>query len=191
MNKLDQAATGKSQGSGLMDLAESAAGYGGTQDSYSGSGVGPRTKSVGSGGEGSSFVGISGIKTKGRQGDINTEGQGLGQRGELNIDIGTDDIDAEGEIDRAAILKVIRNNKIRFDRCYQFVLQQQSDLQGAIRLQWTILPDGQVRESRALEDQVGSSRLVSCISNVIRSLRFPQPPSGQIPRVSYKFIFSI
>ena len=192
MNNLDKKATGPVGASGLANLAETATGQGGTAESYEGEGIGTRTKDLGSGGQGSALVGISGIKTKNRGGSLDTgTGSGLGKRGELNIDVGVDGIEAEGEIDRAAILRVIRQNKIRFDRCYQFILQQQPSVQGSIKLQWTILPDGRVRSASALEDLVGHTGLTTCVSNVIKSLRFPKPPSGQIPRVSYKFVFSI
>ena len=186
LKSLDQGATG-SAGGGLLGLAEGASGFAGTKESYSGEGVGTRTKELGSGGEGSALVGISGIKTKGRGGAVSA---GLGNRGRMSIDIGTDDIDVEGEIDRAAILRVLRKNHRQFDHCYQFSLQGDNALQGPLKMQWNIQARGNVTSARAVHDGVGSAQLTHCVANVLKRLRFPTPPSGQIPRISFKFVFS-
>lgn len=189
LNKLDKGASGSG---GLVGLAQDSTGYAGTEESYKGQGVGTRTKNLGSGGEGASLVGISGVKTKGRGGSVAGVGEGgLGSRGRMNIEFGEDDIDIEGEIDRAGILRVIRANKVRFDNCYQRSLQQDSSIQGALKMQWNILPNGSVRAVSALEDAVGSSSLIRCVSETLKDLNFPAPPSGQIPRIAFKFVFSI
>ena len=190
LKKLDQGATGSAEG-GLMGLAEGATGFAGTRESYGGEGVGTRTKEMVSGGQGSALVGISGIKVKGRGGSLRGTGAGgLGTRGRMSIDIGADDIDVEGTIDRDAILRVIFKNHRRFDHCYQAGLQGDASLQGNLKMQWQILSNGRVKGARALRDGVGSRRLANCVANVLRGLRFPIPPSGQIPRISFKFVFS-
>ena len=193
LEKLDKGASGVS-GGGIVGLAESATGYAGTKESYSGKGIGTRTKNVASGGKGSALVGISGIKTKGRGSGLlegKNQGGDLGTRGQVNIDVGADDIEVEGEIDRNAILAVIRKNRNKFDRCYQFSLQKSSSLQGHLKMRWKILSNGQGSGAQVVLDKVGSSQLSNCMAQVLESLRFPAPPSGQIPRISFKFIFSI
>ena len=189
LKNLDQGATGSAAG-GLVGLAESATGFAGTRESYGGEGVGTRTKEVASGGQGSALVGISGIKVKGRGGSLKGRGAGgLGTRGRMSIDIGTDDLDVEGEIDRDAILRVIINNRPRFDHCYQASLQGNETLEGRLRMQWQILPGGRVKGTKVVQDGVGSARLANCVANVLKRLRFPIPPSGQIPRISFPFGF--
>ena len=190
LKKLDQGATGSAAG-GLVGLAEEATGHAGTRESYDGEGVGTRTKELVSGGAGTALVGISGIKVKGRGGSLKGMGSGgLGTRGRMNIDIGTDDLDVEGTIDRAAILRVIFKNHRRFDHCYQTSLQGNENLQGHLKMQWRILSKGRVKTARAIQDGVGSQSLANCVANVLKDLRFPVPPSGQIPRISFKFVFS-
>ena len=193
LKKLDKGASGVS-GGGIVGLAESATGYAGTKESYSGKGIGTRTKDVASGGKGAALVGISGIKTKSRGSGLlegKNRGGDLGTRGQVNIDVGADDFEVEGEIDRNAILRVIRKNRNKFDRCYQFSLQKSNSLQGHLKMQWKILSNGQGSDAQVALDKVGSSQLASCMGQVLESLRFPAPPSGQIPRISFKFIFSI
>ena len=191
--KLDKGASGV-PGGGLLGLAESATGFAGTKEGYEGQGVGTKTKELATGGKGSALVGIKGIKTKGRGGSL-TGGRGtggsLGSRGTVNINIGADDIEVEGEIDKAGIVRVIRRNRVKFDRCYQFSLQQKASLEGTLKMEWQILSNGSVRAARPVRDNVGSASLANCMKRVLSGLRFPPPPAGQIPRVQFKFGFSI
>ncbi len=189
LNKLDKGASGPG---GLIGLAEDSTGYAGTKDAYGGEGIGTKTKNVTSGGKGSSLVGISGIKTKGRGTSIKgTETGNLGKRGRMSMDFSADDIDVEGEIDRAGIFRVLGENAVKFNNCYQFSLQQQSSLQGVLKMQWEILPNGNVRFPKAIDDRVGSKTLTDCVSTILKRLNFPAPPSGQIARVAFRFVFSI
>ena len=192
--KLDTGATG-STGGGLLGLAETSTGFAGTKEGYEGEGVGTKTKELATGGQGTALVGIKGIKTKGRGGNLLGKGRGtggsLGSRGRVNINIGADDIEIEGEIDKAGILRVIRRNRVKFDKCYQFSLQQQASLAGSLKMEWQILSSGSVRKARAIQDSVGSDSLSNCMGRVLSRLRFPAPPKGQIPKVSFRFVFSI
>lgn len=194
LSKLDPGASG-SVGGGLLGLAETSTGFAGTREGYEGEGVGTKTKELATGGQGNVLVGIKGIKTKGRGGNLFGKGKGrggsLGSRGKVNINIGADDIEVEGEIDKAGIFRVIRRNRVKFDKCYQFSLQQQDSLEGTLKMEWQILPNGSVRKARAVQDNVGSSSLVNCMRRVLGQLRFPAPPRGQIPRVYFPFVFSI
>ena len=194
LKKLDTGATG-SAGGGLLGLAETSTGFAGTKEGYGGEGVGTKTKDLATGGEGTALVGIKGIKTRGRGGNLLGKGKGrggsLGSRGRVNINIGTDDIEVEGEIDREGIHRVILRNQLKFDKCYQFSLQQKSSLEGVIKMEWQILSNGSVRAVGAIRDSVGSPELVNCMRRVLSRLRFPPPPKGQIPKVAFPFSFSI
>ena len=190
LTKLDKGSTGSSRG-GLVGLAQDSTGAAGTKESYSGEGIGTSTKTLGSGGKGNAIQGIAGIKTKGRGDFIKGQGEGsLGTRGRMSIDIGEDDIDVDGEIDREGILRVIKQNHKHFDRCYQFSLQKDPQAEGNLNMGWDILANGSVRRVKVLSDGVKSTYLSECISGVLRTLKFPQPPSGQVPRISFKFVFS-
>ena len=186
LKSLDKGSTGPG---GLVGLAQEATGRAGTKESYEGQGIGTKTKELGTGGKGTSLVGIGGIKTKGR-GSLSKGAGPLGSRGQISIEFGEDDMDVEGEIDRAAIFRVVQRNKAKIHNCYNMSLQSDSSLQGKIKLRWNILSGGKARSVRAVSDRVGSRRLVSCLSRVLGRLQFPSPPPGQTPVVSFPFTFS-
>lgn len=187
LSKLDKGASGRG---GLLGLAEESTGAAGTREAYEGEGIGTKTKDLGSGGRGSSLVGISGIKTKGKGlGTVGTGSGGLGKRGRMNIEFGAEDIEVSGEIDRAAILAVLTRNRPKFERCYHISLNQNPSAQGNLEMQWRIATNGRGRQAKAANDQIGNSSLVSCVGNVLERLKFPVPPSGQIPEVNFTFRF--
>ena len=188
--KLSQLDKGASGSGGILGLAEQSTGFAGTAESYEGEGIGTKTKDLGAGGRGSALVGISGIKTKGKGLGMAGSGTGgLGKRGRMNIEFGTEDIDVAGEIDRVAILQALKRNQSKFQRCYQTSLNTKSSLQGNLEMQWLISSSGRGRQARALNDQIGSSALVSCVAGVLKRLNFPEPPSGQTPKVTFTFRF--
>ena len=150
LSKLDKGASGSG---GLLGLAEESTGFAGTEESYGGEGIGTKTKDLGSGGKGSSLVGISGIKTKGKGlGTVGTGSGGLGKRGRMNIEFGTEDIEVSGEIDRGAILAVLKRNQSKFSRCYQISLNQNPSAQGNLGMQWQISSNGRGRQAQAVND---------------------------------------
>lgn len=188
--KLSQLDKGASGSGGLLGLAEKSTGFAGTAESYEGEGIGTKTKDLGTGGKGSALVGISGIKTKGKGLGMAGSGTGgLGKRGRMNIEFSTEDIDLAGEIDRVAILQALKRNQSKFQRCYQTSLNTKPSLQGNLGMQWLISSSGRGRQARALNDQIGSSILVSCVAGVLERLNFPEPPSGQTPKVTFTFRF--
>lgn len=187
LTQLDKGATGSG---GILGLADKATGFAGTRESYEGEGIGTKTKDLGTGGRGSALVGISGVKTKGKGlGRAGTGTGGLGKRGRMNIEFGTEDIDVSGEIDRAAILQVLRKNQSKFQRCYQMSLNERPSIQGHLGMQWLISSNGRGRAARAIKDQLGSRSLANCVASVLERINFPEPPSGQTPKVTFTFRF--
>ena len=185
-DKLD---TGASGPGGLVGLANQYSGGAGTEDSYEGKGLGTRTKELSSG-KGTAIQGISGIKTGGKGlGAAGTGRGGLGNRGRMSIEFSSEDMDVTGSIDREAILRVIRRNQNKFQRCYQLSLNRQADLQGNLTMKWMILANGKTRNARAVESGMDSRTLKSCVAGVLESLTFPEPPAGQIPDVRFTFRF--
>ena len=188
--KLSQLDKGASGSGGLLGLAEKSTGFAGTKESYEGEGIGTKTKDLGAGGKGSAFVGISGIKTKGKGlGNAGTGTGGLGKRGRMNIEFGTEDIDVAGEIDREAILRALRRNTSKFNRCYQRSLNKKPSIQGNLGMRWLISPSGRGKQAKAFDNQIGSNSLANCVAGVLERLNFPEPPSGQTPKVTFTFRF--
>ena len=187
VSQLDKAVGGSG---GLLGLAEQSTGYAGTEEAYEGEGIGTKTKDLGSGGQGSALVGISGIKTKGK--DLGKTGSGtggLGKRGRMNIEFRTEDIDVAGEIDRAAIFQALKRNEYKFQSCYQLSLNEKPSIQGELGMQWLISPSGRGQKARAVNNPMGSNSLANCVAGVLERLNFPEPPSGQTPKVTFTFRF--
>ena len=107
----------------------------------------------------------------------------------MNIEFGVEDIDVSGEIDKAAILRVLERNKAKFENCFQVAVNQKPSIQGTLRMQWKIYPKGNARQAKALSDQLGSRYLSRCVGRVLERLNFPAPPAGQIPLVTFPFRF--
>ena len=187
VSQLDKATSGSG---GLLGLAEKSTGYAGTKEAYEGEGIGTKTKDLGSGGQGSALVGISGIKTKGKGlGKTGSGTGGLGKRGRMSIEFGTEDIDVAGEIDREAILQALKRNESKFQRCYQLSLNEKPSIQGGLGMQWLISSSGRGQRARAFNNPMGSNSLANCVAGVLERLNFPEPPSGQTPKVTFTFRF--
>ncbi len=189
LSQLDKGASGSG---GLLGLAEKSTGFAGTEESYGGEGIGTKTKELGSGGKGSALVGISGIKTKGKGlGHAGTGTGGLGKRGRMSIEFGSEDIDVAGEIDREAILRALKRNQSRFNLCYQRSLNEQASVQGALGMQWLISPAGRGQRARSVNNRTGSGALANCVAGVLDGLKFPKPPAGQTAKVNFTFRFGL
>ena len=186
LSALDKGASGPG---GLTGLADEYTGTAGTADSYEGKGLGTKTKELSSG-RGNNIQGISGIKTSGKGlGVAGTGTGGLGERGKMSIEFSTEDINVTGSIDREAILRVIRQNQNKFQRCYQMSLNEKASLQGNLTMKWMISSNGKGRNARSVESEMDSRTLKNCVGGVLERLIFPEPPSGQIPDVRFTFRF--
>ncbi len=185
---LDKAYSGTGE---LAGLAEQATGYAGQKESYTGEGIGTRFKNAGAGGKGSALIGVSaGIKTKGRGGGARGYGTGgsLGQRGAVQLELGTSDWEVEGGVDKNAILRVIRRNKHQLEWCYETALQKKPDLEGKVLVQWDILNE-RVRRVKVKNNTTRDSSLARCLMSRLKNFRFTGTglQKGQIGEVSIPF----
>ena len=187
--QLDQAYSGTGE---LAGLAEQATGFAGQKESYTGEGIGTKFKNTGAGGKGSALIGVSaGIKTKGRGGGVRGYGAGgsLGQRGTVELQLGTSDWEVAGGIDKNAILRVIRRNKHQLERCYEFALQKKPDLEGKVLVQWNIVNE-RVRGTKVRRNTTRDSVLARCLMDRLKNFRFTGTglQKGQIGEVSIPFV---
>ena len=185
---LDKAYSGTGE---LAGLAEQATGYAGQKESYTGEGIGTRFKNAGAGGKGSALIGVSaGIKTKGRGGGAKGYGTGgsLGQRGAVQLELGTSDWEVEGGVDKNAILRVIRRNKHQLEWCYETALQKKPNLEGKVLVQWDILNE-RVRRVKVKSNTTRDSSLARCLMSRLKNFRFTGTglQKGQIGEVSIPF----
>ena len=186
--QLDKAYSGTGE---LAGLAEMATGHAGQKEFYTGEGIGTQFKNPGAGGKGSALIGVSsGIKTKGRGGGARGYGGGsLGQRGRVQLELGTSDWEVEGGVDKDAILRVIRRNKHQLERCYDFALQKKPDLEGKVLVQWNIVNE-KVRGVKVRRNTTNNSALARCLMSRLQNFRFTGTglQKGQIGEVSIPFV---
>ena len=187
--QLDKAYSGSGE---LAGLAEQATGSAGQSESYYGEGIGTKFKSTAAGGKGSALIGVSsGIKTKGRGGGTRGYGRGgsLGQRGRVQLDLGTSDWEVEGGIDKSAILRVIRRNKYQLEQCYELALQRKPGLEGKVLLQWNIVNE-RVRNVKTRNNSTRDVVLARCLMSRLRNFRFTGTglKKGQIGEVNIPFV---
>jgi outer membrane biosynthesis protein TonB len=178
-------------GSGeLIGTADSATGYAGNADNRDGDNLGGKLKDTGSG-KGSSTVGIAGVGTKGRgTGGTGYGTGGIGTKGSVQINVGGQDADFTGSMDREAIRRVIREHLREIRNCYERELQRTPDLYGKVVITWDIVEGGRVSQAGVSRNEIGSSAVGECIAARLKTWRFPDPPKDQVGRVSYPFVFS-
>ena len=187
--QLDKAYSGAGE---LGGLADKATGSSGTKETYSGEGIGTKFKDAGVGGKGSNLIGISGVSTRGRGGGTKGFGRGggLGNRGSVNLSFGTSEIDVEGSLDKAAILRVVRNNRAQLERCHSVVLQNNPSIQGRVKVKWVIRGD-RVISARVIGNESGSKALAQCLLSRLKNWRFPGAVTkGDTGEISFPFVFT-
>ena len=108
----------------------------------------------------------------------------LKRRGHRNPTVSLGQPNAQGDLDKAVIRKVIKANLDKFNACYTAALAKQDDLAGTVQTQFFISPNGKVvSASSAGVDP----HLADCVTGVIKSLEFPKPKGGGGVQVNYPF----
>lgn len=178
-------------GSGeLVGAADSATGYAGNADNRDGDNFGGRLKETGSG-KGTNTVGIAGVGTKGRgTGGTGYGTGGIGTKGSVQINVGGQEADFTGSMDREAIRRVIREHLREIRNCYERELQRTPDLYGKVVITWDIVEGGRVSQAGVSRNEIGSANVGECIAARLKTWKFPDPPKDQVGRVSYPFVFS-
>lgn len=186
--KLSQTFNGQG---GLAGLANEATGNAGSAEDRAGDTMGSKFKDTGPGGKGTSSVGIAGVGTQGKgTGTYGLGTGGIGNKGSVDIDVGGQEAEFSGTIDREAIRRIIQANKNSIRSCYERSLQRKPDLYGKLILEWDIGERGRVERTSVKSNTLGDDQVASCIMARIRELKFPEPPADQIGRVTFPFVFS-
>ncbi len=188
-SKLDKTFSGAGE---LQGQANEATGFAGNAENRDGDNLGSKIKDSGAGGKGTSTVGISGVGTKGRggTGSYGLGTGGIGTKGSVDIDVGGQEAEFVGSIDKEAIRRIIQQNKNAIRSCYERSLQRKPDLYGKLVLEWDIEEKGRVSRASVKSNSLGDDQVATCIMGRIKSLRFPEPPPDQIGRVTFPFVFS-
>ncbi len=95
-----------------------------------------------------------------------------------------------GALGREDISRVIRQNLARFKFCYEKELNAEPDLTGKVVVHFTIAPNGAVAQANVRESSMPSAAVEGCVTQVMRTLKFPEPKGGGIVVVTYPFVFN-
>jgi hypothetical protein len=185
---LNKATSGSGELAGMADAATGAAG---SSENRAGDNLGGKLKDTGKGGAGTATYGIAGVGTQGRGTGTTGYGTGgLGQKGSVQINVGGQDADFAGGMDKEAIRRVIREHIREIRNCYEKELQRSPDLYGKIVLEWDIEEEGRVSRCVVKSNALGNDAVANCIVNRLKQWKFPDPPKDQIGRVVFPFVFS-
>lgn len=185
--QLDKAYGGSGE---LAGMADSATGMAGNAENRAGDDLGSKFKETGSG-KGSATVGIGGVGTQGRgTGGTGYGTGGIGQKGSVQINVGGQEAEASGGMDKEAIRRVIRDHIREIRSCYERQLQANPDLYGKLVLQWDIEEGGRVGRTEVKSNALNNDAVAQCIMSRLKQWKFPDPPKDVIGRVVYPFVFS-
>lgn len=166
------------------DKVGAAAGFGG---------LGVAGVGRGGGGFGDASIGVGNVGTVGRGGGGDSGyGRGasrLGDRKPLAPKIIPGNPIVQGSLDRETIRRVIRRHRNEYRFCYEKELNRKRDLNGKIKVKFTIAGNGSVIASQVVESTMKNASVENCLAAKIKRWVFPAPKGGGIVVVTYPFIF--
>lgn len=115
-------------------------------------------------------------------------GTRFGQSGSLG-DGGDGSPEVTGGLDKETVRKIIHQARSQIRTCYEKALISNPKLAGRILYSWRISPAGPVETSLIKQSSVGSPILETCVTEVIRAMRFPAAGNGRPTTVIYPFVF--
>lgn len=179
-------------GSGeILGAANAATGSAGANKDIDGDGFG-RLKTVGTGAQGVSTVGITGLGTKSGRGTGYGNGVGLGEKGSVSVQGAGDEENFVGTIDREAVRRVIRNGLREIRGCYErelSKLNRSQSLEGKVVIEWTIAEQGRAMNAKVKSSTLGNRAVENCVRDRLANWQFPDPPPGGVAEVNYPFYF--
>ncbi len=114
---------------------------------------------------------------------------GLAERGSLDTAKGGTRTVLKGSIDPELVDRLLNEAKSQFQYCYQQELVKNSQLRGVVKVSFIINPGASVSGVK-VEGNQWSQAGRACISNVLRSINFPEPKGGGSAAFDKSFNFS-
>jgi len=93
-----------------------------------------------------------------------------------------------GEIDPSLVVNEVRARSGAVQACYHRSLRHNPNLNGKLKVRWTITADGSVSAVQIPEDNMGDASVASCIRGLVSRWRFPAPSKGSVD-VVFPFVF--
>lgn len=98
----------------------------------------------------------------------------------------------QGSLTREAIQQVIRQQMPTIRNCYELALREDPNLEGTVRLRFTIEADGSVQSSAVADEAQLAAPLAEvgrCVVRLSLAWHFPAPRGGGVVVVNYPFAF--
>ncbi len=89
-------------------------------------------------------------------------------------------------LDKAIIRRYMKRNYNKIAYCYQKELLARPTIEGDVRVQFLISPNGSVQSAAG---RGFDATVATCVANVIEGIAFPQPTDGGSVQVNYPFTF--
>lgn len=137
---------------------------------------------------GGSGKGLNGFNGKGVGGSGGLgSGTGMGNGG-FGVNLGSDEAEAVGGLDKALIAAVVQANIGQIKHCYERQLLVDNSLAGKVVAGWVIDAQGSVSDTSIKKTTLNSTPVENCIQARIKTWKFPQPKGGGKVIVSYPFL---
>ena len=151
-----------------------------------------RGSGPGGGGQSYTTAGTAPIGTKGKGGGGGGgygDGAGsLGRKKDRSITIYTDKVTIRGSLPKEVIRRVIKQHLPQIRYCYEKELLRSPGIFGKVSTQFVISGAGTVSTAKVAETTLNNRAVESCITQKIRTWRFPKPKGGGIVVVKYPFV---
>jgi hypothetical protein len=155
-------------------------------------GLGLRGTGSGGGGMGNT-IGVGGLGTRGRGGGQYGYGTGVARirdRGERNVNISVGTPIVMGSLSMEIIRQVIASHRDQIKYCYSQELNRNPNLAGKVAVKFTISPKGYVTQASVAQTTLNNAAVENCITQKVRTWKFPEPKGGGIVIVNYPFILN-
>jgi hypothetical protein len=93
---------------------------------------------------------------------------------------------AQGDLDKAEIRRVVKSSLEKISACYTKALLDNPALAGTVSTQFFIAPSGKVASATA---SGVDPAVAECVAGVVKALEFPKPKGGGGVQVNYPFTF--
>lgn len=95
-----------------------------------------------------------------------------------------------GSLDEGEIRRVVHGHVTQAKACYNAGLAKDPTLAGKIVVNFTIDPDGAVKNATIKEDTLADASVGTCVRKAVLGWSFPKPVGGGLVVVSYPFVFA-
>ena len=98
--------------------------------------------------------------------------------------------EVKGVIDKDMIRRIVRAHINEIRSCYNAGLTRNPNLEGRVKIQFSIVGTGRVGAALVQENSTRDSQVGNCIAKAVKRWKFPRPGGGGTAMVSYPFRLS-